>query len=246
MSIHLRSSRRGIAVAVAAALLVAMASTALAAAVVTSIIGPDGIIHGCYKAQNGQLRVVPAGEACGPSELAIQWNQTGPQGPQGIQGVPGPTGATGAQGVPGPTGATGPQGVPGPTGATGAQGVPGPTGATGPQGVPGPTGATGPQGGPGPTGPPGPAGAGGATSTYFRSKNVFNDDPNFTGTASCDAGDKVTGGGYALSPAGSTHVNYDKPVDNAGTQGWEAQGGLNFPFLNGFFTLYAVCLDVTP
>jgi hypothetical protein len=72
---------------------------------------------------------------------------------------------------------------------------------------------------------------------------VFNTAPNFTGTASCDPGDKVTGGGVAPSPAGSTGMNYDRPVDNAGTQGWEAQGHLNFPFLNGFFTIYAVCAD---
>lgn len=60
---------------------------------------------------------------------------TGPQGPPGVQGIPGAVG---------PAGATGPAGTPG------ADGAPGPAG---------PTGATGPSGATGAAGPPGPAGA---------------------------------------------------------------------------------------
>lgn len=55
---------------------------------------------------------------------------TGPQGPQGIQGN---TGATGSQGPQGNTGATGSQGPAGPTGDAGPQGD---TGPQGPQGDP--------------------------------------------------------------------------------------------------------------
>jgi Collagen triple helix repeat (20 copies) len=97
-------------------------------------IGGGGVINGCYKSQNGQLRLIdPANDHCLPSETAISWGQTGTQGP------PGPTG---------PAGPTGPQGPKGDTGQTG------PAGPTGPQGPKGDTGATGPQGPPGPSGLP--------------------------------------------------------------------------------------------
>ena len=90
---------------------------------------PDvaGVIHACYKAQNGQLRIVDVsqGQGCGPSEVALQWSQTGPVGAKGPTGPQGPTGTQGATGPQGPTGATGPQGPTGPTGATGATGAPG-------------------------------------------------------------------------------------------------------------------------
>jgi hypothetical protein len=61
---------------------------------------PDagGVIHGCYKPENGQLRIVEGDAACGPSETAIQWNATGIQGPQGPQGPIGPQGPQGAPG----------------------------------------------------------------------------------------------------------------------------------------------------
>ena len=78
---------------------------------------PDssGIINGCYQKNVGNLRVIDtsAGDSCRPSEVAISWSQTGPQGPKGD------TGPTGPQGPKGDTGATGPQGV---------QGVPGTVG----------------------------------------------------------------------------------------------------------------------
>ena len=51
---------------------------------------PDsgGVIHGCYDAGNGTLRVIDteAGEACRPQEMALSWNQRGPQGPEGPRG----------------------------------------------------------------------------------------------------------------------------------------------------------------
>jgi len=109
-------------------------------------IGGGGVINGCYKSQNGQLRLIdPAADSCHPSETAISWSQTGPQGPAGPPGPAGPQGPAGPAGPAGPTGAIGPAG---PTGATGPAGPQGPQGATGPQG---PAGATGPQGPAGPT-----------------------------------------------------------------------------------------------
>jgi len=75
----------------ASALVVACA----AAAGITYAQVTGGVINGCYKSQNGQLRV---SDTCLPSETAISWNQIGPQGiqgPQGAQGEPGPAGPIG-------------------------------------------------------------------------------------------------------------------------------------------------------
>jgi hypothetical protein len=40
-----------------------------------TIPGNDGQMHGCYQANNGQLRVIDAdaGQTCRPSELGIEW-----------------------------------------------------------------------------------------------------------------------------------------------------------------------------
>jgi collagen triple helix repeat protein len=120
---------RRVALAVTAVALVAIAGAVTYA---VADIGGGGVISACYKAQNGQLRLIdPAADQCLPSEKPISWNQTGTQGP------PGPTGAKGATGPKGATGAAGPPGAKGATGATGATGSAGPTGARG---------ATGPQG----------------------------------------------------------------------------------------------------
>jgi len=86
----------------------------------------DELIYGCYKKNNGQLRIVKDPGQCRPPEVPITWNQLGPVGPTGPQGEPGATGATGP---------TGPQGEPGAAGATGPTG---PTGAEGPEGPAGP------------------------------------------------------------------------------------------------------------
>jgi hypothetical protein len=125
--------------------------------VVTSIPAPDGTITGCYHKNNGQLRVVESASQCHPSELALTWQQQGPQGPQGPIG---PQGPEGPQGPGGPQGATGPQGL---TGPEGPQGATGPQGLTGPEG---PQGDTGPQGLTGPEGPAGPAGASASGPPY--------------------------------------------------------------------------------
>src|SRR6266566_1499707 len=137
-----------------------------------SIPDSAGVIHGCYKAQNGQLRLINwPSQHCLKSEKAIMWNEVGPQG------------------IPGPTGPAGPQGPKGDTGATGATG---PTGPTGPQGPPGPTG---PQGPPGPTGTLVSAEVAGPTVTLCSLL-----DPTCTNMrqsiATCPSGTVVTGGGY--------------------------------------------------
>ena len=56
-------------------------------------------VNGCYKSQNGQLRLIdPATDSCHPSETAISWGQTGTQGPKGDKGDKGDPGSPDRQG----------------------------------------------------------------------------------------------------------------------------------------------------
>ena len=58
----------------------AVAVVAIAGAVTYAVadIGGGGVINGCYKSQNGQLRLIdPATDSCNPSETAISWNTIG-------------------------------------------------------------------------------------------------------------------------------------------------------------------------
>jgi len=68
-------------------LLVAVGALLAAAAGAGYAAIPDanGVIHGCYSKGKGVLRIVDTeqGETCASNETAIQWNQTGPPGPQG-------------------------------------------------------------------------------------------------------------------------------------------------------------------
>jgi hypothetical protein len=102
---------------------------------------PDagGVIHSCYNTgsnPSGALRVIDtgAGATCSKNEKALNFNQTGPQGPQGDPGPQGPKGDTGPQGPQGDPGPQGPKGDTGNTGPAGPQGPKGDTGATGPAG----------------------------------------------------------------------------------------------------------------
>lgn len=69
------------------------AAAALGIAVTAGIPDENGLIHACYKANNGQVRIVESDAECKNNETAIQWNQTGVQGPEGPQGPQGPPGA---------------------------------------------------------------------------------------------------------------------------------------------------------
>src|SRR5215207_9063680 len=85
------------------ALFVALGGTGAYAA--SSIVGPDGQIHGCYMKKGkgkGQLRVVKAKARCKRRERKIAWQQKG----DGARGPAGPRGARGARGATGPQGAT--------------------------------------------------------------------------------------------------------------------------------------------
>jgi hypothetical protein len=84
----------------------------MAAFAQASIPAADGTITGCFKKNQGQLRVIDTDKVthCRPSERLLTWNQTGPTG---ATGATGPTGPTGPSGATGNTGATGPAGVSG-------------------------------------------------------------------------------------------------------------------------------------
>ncbi|MBV8859664.1 MAG: hypothetical protein JOZ02_22215 [Acidobacteria bacterium] len=100
-------TKRRIAVVVISLAVVALAGGIVAA----SIPAADGTVNGCYQKNNGQLRVVESAAQCHPSELALTWQQQGPQGPQGPvgpQGPAGPQGPQGPQGEPGASAAGGP------------------------------------------------------------------------------------------------------------------------------------------
>ena len=74
----------------------AVAIFVVAGGVAWAAIGDGGVIQGCYKKNNGQLRVVSSAAACDSSEVAISWNQ---KGQQGDPGAPGTNGTNGADGV---------------------------------------------------------------------------------------------------------------------------------------------------
>jgi hypothetical protein len=97
-------SKRRFAHGRGALVVLAGAGVLLAFGVAIAVAGiPDGagVIHACYKQENGQTRIVESAVDCGPNEIPIQWSQTGPQGATGATGPTGPTGATGATGAEG-------------------------------------------------------------------------------------------------------------------------------------------------
>lgn len=84
----------------------------------------QGVISVCVSTKTGNMRLASASgvvstagrQACKADEVPLSWNQIGPAGATGPQGMPGRTGTTGPQGYPGATGMMGPAGA---TGATG-------------------------------------------------------------------------------------------------------------------------------
>jgi hypothetical protein len=77
------------------ALLIGVVLVAVVAGVAYAAIpGSNGVISACY-AKGGDLRVIDgeAGAQCKTGEIALNWNQIGPQGPAGPKGDPGPSDA---------------------------------------------------------------------------------------------------------------------------------------------------------
>jgi hypothetical protein len=161
----------------------------------------DSPIDACYKRSNGDLRLLRGkhdDRGCKNDEIAISWNEEGPQGdpgppgavgPQGVAGPAGAKGAAGAQGPAGAKGASGSAGAKGDSGPAGAKGDSGPAGpggapgAKGDNGAPGAKGDTGPAGPAGPGGPEGPKGDKGDPGTGTGIVNAGGGDLNQTGTA---------------------------------------------------------------
>ena len=86
----MRRRIRRVALAFTAVVVVAIAGGVTYA---VAEIGGGGVINGCYKSVNGQLRLIdPATDSCHPSETPISWSKTGPQGPKGDKGDQGPPG----------------------------------------------------------------------------------------------------------------------------------------------------------
>lgn len=75
-----------------------------------------GVIHACKLLSKGTIRIIEGPDACKPTEVSLDWNAIGPQGPAGKDG---PTGPQGPQGLAGADGAMGPQGATGPQGPSG-------------------------------------------------------------------------------------------------------------------------------
>jgi hypothetical protein len=206
-----------------------VAALAAGGAVLASIPDSTGIIHGCSDTYSGALRVIDAPtQQCAPGEVAIFWNQTGANGPQGIPGATGPAGAAGARGAQGSVGSQGPAGdkgaagAAGPLGAAGAQGAPGPQGLPGAQGAAGAVGTqgvagqqglagpsnniAGPPGLPGGTGPRGAAGSSGYSLVAGPRLDLCTIPVtcNALGpsagvsVAVCPSGTKAVGGGYNI------------------------------------------------
>ena len=154
--------------------------------------------------------------------------QPGPEGPQGPQGAPGSPG----EGFPGV------QGVQGLPGAQGGLGRPGEPGAAGKDGA---AGAEGPPGEPGPAGPPGPSGSVSTTIAVGQSAN--SPDTPKSAVATCPAGTRTSGGGFALVPSDpGLIVTASSPVGNSG---WNATAEeLSLPAATAWQLLaFATCVS---
>jgi hypothetical protein len=67
--------------------------------VYAAIPDANGVIHGCYNANNGNTRIIDtATSSCRNPEVAVQWGQQGPSGPVGLTGPQGEQGPAGPQG----------------------------------------------------------------------------------------------------------------------------------------------------
>jgi hypothetical protein len=190
-------------------------------------------IAACAQKENGQLRVVPDGTACRPSESALEWN---------VEGPPGPPGAAGPQGPPGPQGAPGATGPAGASGATGSRGPAGPQGQTGPQGPAGPE---------GPAGPPGEPAAGGVFGwERLASIPVRVEADSTKGVVLRCSGDKlVLGGGFTLSPGTNVSVLESRPIDGPSAFDTRTGSGWLVSVANTSITgsstvgVYVICAD---
>ena len=76
-------------VAATLALVLAMGGFAVAA-----VPGRDGKIKACYPSKTGALRVIDEKKKCAKGEKTLSWNQKGPAGAKGTNGINGATNVT--------------------------------------------------------------------------------------------------------------------------------------------------------
>jgi hypothetical protein len=69
--------------------MVVVAGLILSAGVAVAQVSDDGTIYACASANRGNLRVVDAPDDCRAREVAMSWNQEGPDGIDGIDGIDG-------------------------------------------------------------------------------------------------------------------------------------------------------------
>lgn len=70
------------------ALCVAVTLAAASGIGYAAILDTQPVIHGCYQKNGGVLRVIhPSSQHCRSSEFVLEWNESGPRGPQGPPGV---------------------------------------------------------------------------------------------------------------------------------------------------------------
>ncbi|WP_327089013.1 collagen-like protein [Nonomuraea sp. NBC_01738] len=251
--------------------------------VATASSATAGEVHACVHKKTRYVRIVKPTTPCRKTEERVVIGGTSEHSTSGVQGPQGERGAQGAQGKPGldgkdgvngqdgkpglpgkdglngkdgvtgpagPKGDTGPAGPQGPQGKTGEQGEPGKPG-TGTKGDKGDTGPQGPQGPQGKQGEKGEPGTGGGTYITYTNSDAFT---GYSGSASCDKGGMVTGGGYsgisnkysvtASMPSGTSSWSVNLVKDsNSGDGGDDRSvatttGGNHGP--SG--TVYVVCL----
>lgn len=168
----------------------------------------------------------------------------GDKGDTGTSGSSGPTGAMGSTGSSGPLGGMGPAGSDGVNGEQGSQGENGTTGEQGPKGDKGDQGAQGPKGDTGPAGPAGTAPPLAPPNTTVAVGQSVN-DPNTpkTAQATCPAGSRASGGGFAIAPSDpGLIVTASSPVGNTG---WNATvEELSLPAATNWQVLvFAICVS---
>jgi hypothetical protein len=222
---------RRLAAILFAAVLAFGAGSALGAAAAN-----PNIFYGCLNAKGQLYNVVTSPSqplTCIKGDIAVNWNQVGPQGPQGN---------------PGPAGPTGPQGTKGDTGPAGSQGSKGDVGPAGPQGD---MGSVGPQGPAGPAGPQGPAGPAGMSGLEWVSvTNAKGAADFFTDvTADCPDGKVVINGHFRRSDGYIGITKFEpSPLPDAGTPtSWHVRAeidALAHPIHGNWnVTAYALCAN---
>lgn len=203
------------------------------------------IVNPKTKCRTTEVRMVIGGGDSAPNLAAGPRGEQGAQGPKGDTGAPGPQGRSGRQGkqgipgkdgAPGKDGTNGTNGTDGKNGADGADGKNGLPGADGKNGLPGKDGKDGlpgkdgKQGVPGPKGEPGKDGSGATYTTYTKSSSFSRSG----GTASCNPGDMMTGGGFSVSNGGQV-ISSAPSGGSSWSVGVQGQGQTSG-------TVYVVCL----